>query len=129
MKKSDRSLVYTLLIMIALLLVATIPLIVMGLIDWAVTIAVGFFISFIYIVLAYVTIRQAFGKSTTTFYRFMFGGMAFRFLLFLLCLFIIYKMTSLPIIGFVAAFMVFYVIFQIFEARLVILEIKRQKSA
>ncbi len=129
MIKSDRSLRYTLLIMIALLLVATIPLVVMGLFDWAVTIAVGFCISFIYIVLAYFTIRQAFKKSTTAFYRFFFVGMALRFIFFLLCLFIIYKMTSLPIVGFVVAFMVFYVIFQIFEARLVLLEIKKQKSA
>lgn len=126
--QSDRSLVYTLVIMIVLLLGATIPLILMGLMDWAVTIAVGFFISFIYIVLAYFTIRQAFGKSTKTFYKVVFGGMAFRFTFFLLCLFIIYKLTTLPIVGFVIAFMVFYVIFQIFEARLVLREMKQQKS-
>lgn len=127
--KGDRSLIFTLFIMIALLLGATIPLIVMGLWNWAVTIAVGFFISFVYIVLAYYTIRFAFGKSAKTFYRVMFGGMAFRFLFFLLCLFIVYKLTPLPITGFVVAFMVFYVIFQIFEARLVLREMKRQKSA
>jgi hypothetical protein len=129
MMPRDHSLLITLLIMVALLLGATIPLILLELNDWAITIAVGFFISFVYIVLAYFTIRQAFGKSTRDFYRIMFGGMAFRFLFFLLCLFIVYKMTSLPIIGFVLAFMVFYVIFQIFEARLVLREMKKQKSA
>jgi len=127
--KSDRFLKYTLLGMFALLLGTTIPLLILGLANWAGTIVIGFFISFVYIVFAYITIRQAFGKSTQTFYKLLFGGMAFRFTFFLLCLFIIYKFTKLPILGFILAFMVFYVVFQIFEAKLVLREIKKQKSA
>jgi len=126
--KNDSKLCRTLLLLFIFLLVAVIPVLVLGYFDWAVTVVIGFVISFVYIILAYITIRYAFGKSAKIFYRYMIGGIAFRFTFFLLVLFIVYKKTQLPIVGFVLSFIVFYVIFQVFEAKMVINEIKNQKN-
>ena len=124
----DKYLAVMLLGMVVLLLGGVIPVFLLGLYDWAVSIVLGFFTSLIYIFFAYITIRQAFVKSTTIFYRYFFGGMAFRFIFFLLSLIIVYKLTQLPILVFIVSFIIFYVIFQFIEARLVLQEIKTQKN-
>ena len=126
--KSSRALLYTLLSMFILVLAGTIPLLITGRPNWAITVVIGFLISFIYILFAYITIRHAFGKPATIFYRYMLGGMAFRFTFFLLSLLLLFKLTQLPIMGFVLSFVFFYIIFQIFEARLVMQEINNQKK-
>ncbi|RQW02567.1 hypothetical protein EH223_12090 [candidate division KSB1 bacterium] len=126
--KSERPTLYALFAILGLLLGGIILLVVLGLTQWAVTVIFGFFISFAYIIFSYMTMRHAFHKSSSIFYRALFGGMAIRFIFFLLSLFFVFRFTRLPIAGFVLSFILFYVIFQFFEARIVLNEIGKSKD-
>lgn len=125
--KSKADLVFALFAMLCILAGATIPLLALGLVQWAVAVFIGFLVSFAYIIFAYMTIRHAFHDSGRLFFRCFFAGMAIRFFFFLLSLFFIYQYTRLPIEGFVLSFMLFYIILQLFEAGMVLTEIKESK--
>ena len=77
---------------------------------------------------SYGSIRWAFTKSTKTFYSTLFVGMVIRFFVFILTLFFIYKFTDMPVVGFVLTFMMFYIVFQIQELKLVVSELNQKRD-
>ncbi len=94
----------------------------------ATAIATGFISSLIYIVIGFASIYNAFDKTSIVFYRMFLGGLAVRFLLFIITLIYIYKCTSIPIIAFVISFILSYIFFQTVEIRLVWQKLEKQKS-
>ena len=85
----------------------------------AYSVLLGYLLSLFNIVVSYFTIRRSFGRSTKRFFAALYAGMVVRFLVFLLALFLIYKLTPIPVIGFVIAFMIFYIILQYYEIKTV----------
>jgi hypothetical protein len=90
-------------------------------------VSIGLLVSYTMVVFSYFNSRHAFVKSTPQFYRAIFGGMAIRFIFFIAVLFVIYKFTSLSLAAFILSFVVSYVVFQIFEIRFIVNQLKKQK--
>mgnify|MGYP006278376503 CR=1 FL=1 len=96
--------------------------------DVAMGVSLGVVISLITVAYSFLSIRNAFQNSTKTFYKNVFSGMAVRFVIFIITLFLIFKFTTFSIYGFIAAFFTFYLIFQIIEIRLVTTELNKQQD-
>ena len=96
--------------------------------DVATGVSLGFITSLITVAYSFLSIRNAFQKSTKTFYKTVLSGMALRFVIFIITLFLIFKFTTFSIYGFIAAFFAFYLIFQIIEIRLVTTELNKQQD-
>jgi len=88
------------------------------------SVLLGYFASLFNIVTGFVSLRWAFKQDEKSFYIILYGGMAIRLLIFIVALFLIYNYTQLPLMGFVASFIVFYVLMQYYEIRIVNLELK-----
>ena len=96
--------------------------------ELAKSILIGFLLSLVNIVIGYNSIRWSFNRGTKTFLTVVYSGMAIRFIGFILSLFFVYKYTNLPITGFVLSFMVFYILFQYQEVKLINSEMKDKKA-
>jgi hypothetical protein len=81
------------------------------------------------VLFSYGSIRYTFSKSAKVFYTAIFVGMVLRFFVFLVVLYIVYKFSNLPILGFVVTFMLFYIIFQIQEVKFVVKELNQKRVA
>lgn len=110
------------------IIASTVVLYANGKATLALAIDVGFLTSFVYIIIGFVSISKSFGKSTTAFYRFFFGGLAIRFILFLATLLILFKYSTISIAVFGLSFIFFYVIFQTLEIRFIWQKLENQKS-
>jgi len=92
---------------------------------YEVALAMGYFISLFNIISGYLLLRWAFNREARIFYSTLFGGMAFRFIVFIVVLFLIYKyFTTVPLLGFVGAFVLFYILMQIYEIKIINQELK-----
>lgn len=126
-RSSDRFLLLTFCAAAVVYGVAVVWLFYAGKTDILTEVSVGIFASYVMVVFNYFNSRHAFVKSTTKFYRAIFGGMAVRFLFFIAILFVIHKFTTLSLAGFILSFVMSYVIFQIFEIRFIVNQLKKQK--
>ncbi len=113
--KNDRPIIIAFLAVIFLVAVATVALLKFGFTALASAIIGGFTASFLYILIGYLSIRKAFAKPAVKFYRLFFGGLAVRFLLFIMTLVLIHRFVNIPIFGFILSFIGFYIVFQILE--------------
>ena len=87
----------------------------------------GYVTSVFNIIIGYFSIRWAFTKKAKTFYMTLYGGMALRFVLFIVVMYILYlTMEKIFLVVFVISFILFYVLMQIFEIKLVNRELKRK---
>ncbi len=89
---------------------------------------VGYFTSLFNIVTGFVSLRWAFKRKEKYFYITLYGGMALRLVVFIVALFLIYNYTQLPLLGFMASFIVFYVLMQYFEVKLINQELKGNRK-
>lgn len=86
----------------------------------------GYFLSLFNIISGYLLLRWAFAREAKVFYSALYGGMAFRFVAFIVALFLIYKYyTTLPLLGFAGTFIFFYILMQIFEIKIINQELKK----
>ena len=111
-----------------ILLVVLWPLQHYGGLDYSKAALLSYVLSLFIVFFNYGSIRWAFSKSTKTFYSTIFIGMVIRFVVFILSLFFIYKFTDLPVIAFVITFMMFYIVFQIQELKLVVSELNQKRD-
>ena len=88
----------------------------------------GFVLSLVNAIFGYSSIRWGFGRSTKTFFLVVLGGMAMRFLVFGVALYLIWRFTHLPPLGFIISFILFYLLLQYYEVRLVTQELKNGKK-
>ena len=123
----DKSLVFFFIAALLLFITSCVVLLFAHRPDLAIVVSLGFVISFISLVYSYVSIRNAFTASTRTFYKKIFASMLLRFALFIITLFLIYRFTKFSVYGFILAFFVFYLMFQIIEIRLVTTEVKKHQ--
>ncbi|HPG39253.1 MAG TPA: hypothetical protein PLP19_04125 [bacterium] len=92
---------------------------------YAIALGMGYFISLFNIISGYLLLRWAFNKEAKIFYSALYGGMALRFVIFIVVLFLIYKyFTTVPLLGFVGAFVFFYCLMQIYEIKIINQELK-----
>ena len=89
---------------------------------------IGYILSLGNITLGYFSIRWSFRKSAKIFYLVIFGGLAVRFIIFFMMLFLIVKFTSLSVTGFAFSFIVFYVFLQYQEIRFINDELKASQK-
>ena len=85
-------------------------------------------LSFFIILFSYASIRWAFNKGTKVLYTTLYAGMAIRFIVFIVTLYLVYKFTELPLITFALVFMLFYLVLQIQEVKLVTHELRLLKA-
>jgi len=88
----------------------------------------GFALSLINTIFGYSSIRWGFGRSTKTFFLVVLGGMAMRLVVFGLALYLIWRFTHLPLLGFIISFILFYLLLQYYEVRLVTQELRNGKK-
>lgn len=88
----------------------------------------GYLVSLSNILFSFFSIKWAFNKSTKTFFSVLLGGMGIRFVVVLLALFIAWKFTQIPLVGFIVSLVCFYLTLQFFEARFVQNELKSRKT-
>ena len=88
----------------------------------------GYFVSLFNIVTGFVSLRWAFKRKESSFYITLYGGMALRFIVFIVALFLIRNYSQLPLMGFVGSFIVFYVLMQYYEIRIINQELKGNRK-
>jgi hypothetical protein len=113
----------------ALLIISLIPVNYFGNSRLAWGVFYGYLVSLCNILFSFFSIKWAFNKSTTTFFAVVLGGMALRFVIVILALFIALKFAQIPIIGFIVSLVGFYLTLQVFEIRFVQNELKSRKAA
>ena len=123
----DKSLLFFFIAALLLFITSCVVLLFVHRADLALVVSLGFVTSFISLVYSYLSIRNAFTASARTFYKKIFGSMLLRFALFIITLFLIYRFTKFSVYGFILAFFVFYLMFQIIEIRLVTTEVKKHQ--
>ena len=91
------------------------------------SVTLGYGLALINIISGYLSIRLGFGKSVTLFLGVVMGGMAFRFILLGTSLYLLMQYTRVPLLGFLASFMIFYLFLQYHEIKFVNDELKAKK--
>lgn len=94
---------------------------------WWLSVTLGYGLAAINIISGYISIRYSFGKSLMLFLGVVMGGMAFRFILLGTSLYLLMRYTRLPLLGFLASFMIFYLFLQYHEIKFVNNELKAKK--
>ena len=94
---------------------------------WWLSVTLGYGLAAINIISGYLSIRYSFGKGLTLFLGVVMGGMAFRFILLGTSLYLLMQYTRLPLLGFLASFMIFYLFLQYHEIKFVNNELKAKK--
>ncbi len=89
----------------------------------------GYLVSLVNILFAFYSIKWAFGKSNTTFFAVLLGGMGVRFVLAIAALFVVWKFTEVPLVAFVASLIGFYLTLQFFEVRFIQKQLNKRKAA
>lgn len=91
-------------------------------------VVLGYLISLANILFAFFSIKWAFDKPTKTFFSVVLGGFFVRFVVLFLGLFLVWKLTNIPFVGFVVSLVGFYLTLQFFEIRFIQKTIKRSKD-
>lgn len=89
----------------------------------------GFLVSLLNIASAFFSLKWAFAKSHTTFFVVVFGGMGFRIVVIIVSLFVVAKMTQIPLGAFVASLIGFYLVLQVMEIRFIQKNLVGRKAA
>lgn len=89
---------------------------------------VGYLISLINILFAFISISWAFGKSNGTFFKVVLGGMGIRFLILITAIFLIVKFTQIRIAGFIISLVSFYLLLQFLEIKFIQKNIRTRKA-
>jgi len=88
----------------------------------------GFALSLFLVSTGFLAIRWAFHRPPKIFYRVVLGGMAARFAVIGICLYVVRRAGNVDIYGFVGAVMASYVVLQILEVRFIQTEQPRRIS-
>ena len=91
------------------------PLIVYGGAGVLKAAVIGAVLATINVLLGYAAIEYSFGKSTTTFFKFMLGGMAIRMLTIAGILVVLLKVLGFHPVALITSLGIFYVAFMILE--------------
>ncbi|MFQ6112696.1 MAG: ATP synthase subunit I [bacterium] len=103
----------------ALLVISLIAVNFLGNSQLALGVLYGYLVSLINILFAFFSIKWAFNKSTKTFFAVVLGGMGMRFVFIMIALFLVWKITNVPLIGFIVSLVCFYLTLQFFEVRFI----------
>jgi hypothetical protein len=76
---------------------------------------VGMALATLNVILGYAAIEYSIGKSTTTFFKYVIGGMGLRLVLLSILLVILIKIFSLPVLALVGSMGIFYMVFLVLE--------------
>ncbi|MFQ5636628.1 MAG: hypothetical protein ACE5IR_01370 [bacterium] len=112
----------------AILLVAILPVSYLGSQALVKSVLYGYLVSLANILFAYYSIKWAFRKPSKIFYKVVLGGMGLRFFVLMLSLFIVWKFTDIPLIGYVVSLVGFYLALQFVEIRFIQKELKTRKA-
>ncbi len=110
-----------------ILLVALIFLFVLGKREYVSGAILGYFVSLINILFSFLSIRWAFEKPNKTFFKVVLGGMGARYVFLLSSLYVVWEFMQIPIVGFVASLLGFYLTMQVFEIRYIQSELENRK--
>ncbi|HDL18886.1 MAG TPA: hypothetical protein ENH29_07515 [Bacteroidetes bacterium] len=86
-------------------------------------------ISFVVILSGYLANTWAFNRSHKTFFMVLLGGMAFRVILIIGIILIVYFKNWVPILEFLILLAIYYFLFQLIEVWLINRRLKNQKKA
>ncbi len=107
--------------------VSLIPVIFFGKPNLAWGVLGGYLVSLVNILFAFFSIKWAFHKSVKTFFAVVLGGMALRFAILALALFVVWKFLAVPLWGFAISMVGFYLTLQFFEVRFIQKELNSKK--
>lgn len=88
----------------------------------------GYLVCLVTVLLGVASVRWGFNKKSATFYKVVWGGMLFRLALFCLVMIILIRFTALPVSGFFVSFVLFYLVLQVQQVRLVQETLKKDKQ-
>ncbi len=111
-----------------ILALVLVPIYFLAGMDYVKATLLSFILSMFIILFSYTSILWAFNKGTKVLYTTLFAGMAIRFVVLLSTMYVVRKFTQLPIIAFVLIFMLFYLVLQFQEIRLVTNELRLLKA-
>jgi len=89
----------------------------------------GYLVSLFNIVFSLVSIQWAFRRKVKTFYAVVLGGMALRFILLAVMVYLVIAVLHWPLAGFLVSFVLFFLVLQYFEIRYINSELKGRSSA
>jgi len=89
----------------------------------------GYLVSLVNILFGFYSTKWALDKPNNTFFTVILGGMGARFLFLLTALLTVWKFTRLPLAGFIASMVGFYLTLQFFEVRYIQKELNSRKVA
>jgi hypothetical protein len=112
----------------SLLLVVLIPVHVIGGDSVSKSVVLAYALSVFNILFGHASIRWSFKRSNKTFYSVIIGGMAGRFILFILAFYYILRHSHLSLVGFLISFFCLYLFLQYFEIRMVNRHLKKVKE-
>ncbi|MBA4313111.1 MAG: hypothetical protein C0417_10835 [Chlorobiaceae bacterium] len=78
-------------------------------------IIVGMLLATVNVMIGYAAIEYSIGKSTTTFFKYVIGGMGLRLVFLSILLVILIKIFSLPVLALVGSMGIFYMVFLVLE--------------
>jgi len=122
----NRTVLFIFLVALLFLSIGVILLFHYGYSESANSLVLGFMLSAVLFSSGYYSIKWAFRRKGKLFYTIILGGMFFRLVIFITTLILITYVWHLPVVGFVGSFMMFYIIFQIFEIRFVKKELQNK---
>jgi hypothetical protein len=100
---------------VVVLIIGGYPLITYSDKDTIIAVVLGMILSTINVVLGYMAIEYSIGKSTTTFFKYVIGGMGLRLMIFAGMLVLLIKMFSVPVLALIGSMGIFYMIFLVLE--------------
>jgi len=89
----------------------------------------GYLVSLVNILFAFYSTKWVLNKPNNTFFTVVLGGMGVRFLFLLIAALCVWKLTPLPLAGFIISTVGFYLTLQFFEVRYVQKELNNRKVA
>jgi hypothetical protein len=110
-----------------LLVVSLVPVIFFGKSNLAWGVVGGYLVSLVNILFAFFSIKWAFHKPVKTFFAVVLGGMALRFAILALALFVVWKFLQVPLWAFAISMVGFYLTLQFFEVRFIQRELNSKK--
>jgi len=95
--------------------VGTYPLLKFGTDEIFKSVIIGAILTTVNVLLGYAAIEYSLGKSTTTFFKFVIGGMGIRLFLMAVILFLLIKVFQLHVGALVGSMGIFYMVFLTLE--------------
>ncbi len=91
------------------------PLVVYGTAEMLKSAITGAVLAMVNVLLGYAAIEYSFGKSTTTFFKYVLGGMGIRLLFMALALVVMIKFIGMHVGALIGSLGIFYVVFLTLE--------------